>query len=321
MLNRVFQAGIRSIRGGAVGTVQGGIKTGDVPDALGAGVTGALGNAIVSEAFDAVRAAPGAIHSATGALSDALRGAEKVVQPELQGSLRQMLGDVAAEHGITIPDGTAMRDTAEQVGQAVKVKGSAIYKAVDDALDGTRFQTFDEQLSNVRRALRNDTGVDHDQTGRLIERLNDLEDAKANAQQQAINHGIDPKAFDKANAYWRQGSAIQDLSAKIRQSTGGLPDSLNEGSKAASAASGEVVSPSKLAPKVHSLRDSGRLAQALSQDRADDLLRAVESAKARTADISSKSKLAGKIGTAAAKAVAGAGAGTLAYEGIRHSLE
>jgi hypothetical protein len=316
LLNRVFQAGIRAVRGGAVGTIQGEVKSGgNTSDALASGAAGAVGSAILPEAIDAVKAAPRAV----SAISDAIRGAEPVVQPELQGAIRKVLSDVAAEHGISIPDGTAMRDTAEHVGQAIKAKGSELYKSIDEALEGTRFQSFDEQLSNVRKALRNDTGVDHDMTGRLIERLNDLEDAKAAAQQTAIDKGIDPKAFDQANAYWRQGSAIQDLSSKLRQSTSGLPENLKDGSKAASAASGEVISPNKLAPKVQALRDSGRLTQALgAQSRADDLVRYLESAKTRTAEIAANRKTIGKVavGTAAA-----AGAGGLAGEAIKHVIQ
>jgi hypothetical protein len=49
------------------------------------------------------------------------------------------------------------------------------------AVGGTRFQTFDDQLSNVRRALKNSAGIDPEADGRLVERINDLEDAKAAA--------------------------------------------------------------------------------------------------------------------------------------------
>lgn len=320
MLTRVFNAGVRALRGTAVGATQGALRSGgDTGTTVTSGVVAGAGNAVVPEAADAIKAGVKAAPRVVGAISDALRGAEKVVQPELQGSLRQTLTDVASDHGIKVPNGTAMRDAAEYVGQQIKAQGSAIFKSIDDALGGTKFQTFDEQLSAARRALRNDAGADHDYTGRLIERISDLEDAKANAQQQAIANGIDPKAFEKANAYWRQGSALQDLSAKLRQSTSGLPDNLRNGSKAASTASVEVVSPNRLAPKIHAMRDSGRLTQALgSQARVDDLLRSVESAKARTAAIAANRKTVGKIAVGAATA---AGAGGLAGEAIRHSLQ
>jgi hypothetical protein len=315
-LNRIVQLGLRAVRGSTIGAAQSGLKTGDATDAALSGIGAGLGNAVLPELPDfLLKDIPGAVTH----VSEALKGAEKVVQPDLQGSLRSILNDVAADHKITIPSGTAMRDYAENLGTQIKGRASSIYKTIDNAI-GTRFQTFDEQLSNVRRALRDDTGIDHDYTGKLIEREGQLTDAKAAAEAQAISNGVDPDTIKNANAYWRQGSALQDLSSKIRQSTSGLPDSLNNGSQAASTAHGEVVSPNRLAPAIHRLRDSGRLAQAVSDTRADDLLRAVESAKARTANISSKSKLVGDVGKVAAKSAIGAGAGTLAWETLKHTL-
>lgn len=314
LLNRVFQAGVRALRGGAVGAVQGGVKTDTASGASTAAVGAGLGNAVLPEIWAAGKAAPRVVNT----VSDALRGAEKVVQPELQSSLRQILSDTAAEHGITVPSDTAMRDTAEYVGQAIKDRASAIYRAIDEALD-TRFQAYDEQLSAVRNALRNDTAVDHEYTGKLTDKYNELEAAKASAQQKAVDAGISPDAFKQSGAYWRQGSALQDLSAKLRQATTGLPENLNNGSKAASTASGEVVSPNKLVSKIHTLRDSGRLAEALkSQSRVDDLLRSVEAGKARTAEIAANRKALSK---AAIGAAAAAGAGGVAGTAIRHALQ
>lgn len=317
-LMRIFDAGVRAIRSTAVGATQGALKSGgDVNDSIGAGIAGGVGSAVIPEAFDAVKAIP---HVA-GVVSEAMRGAEKVVQPELQGALRQMLSDVAAENGISVPKDKAMRDVAEHVGEQLKAKGSSLYRDIDTALGGTRFQSFDEQISNVRKALRNDTGVDHDLTGRLIERLNDLEDAKANAMHTAIEKGMDPRDFQQANAYWRQGSAIQDLSAIIRRSTSGLPENLKDGSDAANASNGEVVSPNKLSPAIHRMRDSGRLSQAIGPSRADELLRQVESARARTTDIAANRKIIRKVVTGGAAAAGATGLGYGGYEIAQHTLQ
>jgi len=315
-LNRLVQLGIRAARGATVGAAQGGLKTGDATDASLSGIGAGVGNAVLPElpAF-VMKDIPAAVTH----ISEVLKGAENVVQPQLQGSLRSILDDVASEHGITIPEGTAIRDYAENIAGQVKSRASSIYRAIDNAI-GTRFQAYDEQLSTVRRALRNDTGIDHDYTGKLLEREGQLTDAKSAAEQQAIANGVDPKTFQNANAYWRQGSALEDLSAKIRQSTSGLPDSLNNGSQTAQTANSEVVSPNRLAPQLHRLRDSGRLAQAVSDSRADDLIRTVESAKARTADISSKSKLAGDVGKVAVKSAIGAGTGALVWDTLKHAL-
>lgn len=317
-LSRLFQFAVRGARGGAIGSAQGALKSGgDASDTAGAGVAGGVGNAVVPEAFDLVKSVPGI----ADLVSEALRGPEKVVQPELQGSLRRILGEVAAENGITIPDDIAMRDLADHVGNKVKGKGSALYKDIDNSLGGTRFQTFDEQLSNVRKALRDDTGVDPDHTGRLIERLNDLEDAKAKAIQMAIEKGIDPHDFQQANQFWRQGSALNDFGVRIRRATSGLPENLRDGSPAAKAANGEVVSPNRLSPAVHSMRDSGRLSQAVGPQRADELLRQVESARARAAHIAANQKTIKKVVTSGAAAAGAAGAGYGGYEIARHALQ
>jgi len=318
IVSHIVEAGLRGLRGTAVGAAQGAVKSGGNPvDAGEAGIGAGLANFVLPEIGMGVRAVP----RLAGAVSDAVRGADTVVQPELQSSIRQILSDVAAEHGITVPSDIAMRDHAEFVGQAIKARATSIYRAIDDALEGTKFQSYDDQLSAVRKALRTDTGIDHDYTGKLVERLNELEDAKAAAQQKATDAGISPDAFNRANAYWRQGSAMQDLSAKIRQSTTGLPENLMNGSKAATNAAGEVVSPVKLAPRVHVLRDEGRLAEALNQSRADDLLRSVEAAKARTAQISATSRTLGTVARHAGYAAGAGTAGALGAEAIRHALE
>lgn len=317
-LSRLLNLTVRGARGAAVGSTQGALKSGgDASDTAGAGIAGGVGNALVPEAFDLVKSVPGI----AGTISEAVRGAERVVQPELQGSLRQILGEVAAENGVTVPKDIAVRDLADHVGNQLKSKGSALYKDIDNSLGGTRFQTFDEQISNVRKALRNDTGVDHDLTGRLIERLNDLEDSKAAAIKTAIEKGIDPRDFQQANQYWRQGSALQDFGLRLRRATSGLPDNLKDGSNAANAAKGEIVSPNKLSPSIHSLRDSGRLSQAVGPQRADELLRQVESARARTADIAGNRKTLKKVVTSGAAAAGAAGMGYGAYEVSRHAMQ
>jgi hypothetical protein len=319
VMTRIINAGVRALRGGVVGGIQGEIKSGgDTGTAIASGLGAGLGNAVIPEAFDAIKAAPGAIKGAYNALSEALQGAEKVVQPELQGSISKILSDVAADHGITIPDGTALRDTAEHVGTSIKGRASVIYQAIDDALEGTNLKSIEAKLENTQRALRDDTGVDHDYTGKLLEHESALNDQYEKFKQEAIAKGVKPEDFQNADRYWKQGSALQDLSAKIRQSTSGLPDNIRGDLKAP----GEVISPSKLAPRIHALRDSGRLSQALTRDlsasRGNDLLRSVEGAKARTADIGNTGKVVGKVASGVAHAAGLGGGALLAGDVIRH---
>jgi hypothetical protein len=220
VLNRIFQAGVRAVRGGVVGTIQGGIKSGgDSSQAIAGGVAGAVGNALVPEAIDALKATPKAIKGAYTAISEALQGAEKVVQPELQSGISNILKQVAAEHGIAIPDGTAVRDVAEHVGQSIKNQASSIYSKIDDALGGTDFKSVNRQLDAAQRAFNADTGFDPDVTGRLIEHINHLEDFKANLRQTALDAGIPEDAFTQADKLWRQRDCPTTSAMDQRQQT------------------------------------------------------------------------------------------------------
>jgi hypothetical protein len=73
---------------------------------------------------------------------------------------------------------------------------------------------------------------------------------------------------------------LEDLSKYIQTSTSGLRGDLAQGVNAAP----ESLSPAKLAPKANRLYNTGRLAQAVGEDRADDLLRAIETTKQQARD-------------------------------------
>jgi len=273
-LNRLVQLGIRAVRGATVGGIQGGLKTGDATDATLSGIGAGVGNAILPEISTIVtKDIPAAFN--LKAVQSVLQKGVDAAQGDFHDSLRGILSSVADDAGVKPAASDSLRDTAANVAQAVKAKASALYKQLDQAIGGTRFQTYDEQLSNVKRALRNSAGIDPDADGRLVERINDLEDAKAAAMEQAKANGVDPNLINQANAAYRQGSALEDLSKHIRASASGLRPELSTGDPAAS----EAISPAKLATRANRLYDSGRLQQALGDDRADDLLRATEQTK------------------------------------------
>lgn len=225
------------------------------------------------------------------AVADSLQNAKEGVQQELQtnlqgiqnewhGAVRDLFDSVAKEAGVEPKPAESLHDVAANTAAALKAKASDLYKQLDAAVGGTRFQTFDEQLSNVKRALRNSAGIDPDADGRLVERINALEDAKANALEQAKAAGVDPNLIHEANATHRQAMALEDLSKHIRSSMEGLRTDVAQGAKAAP----ESLSPAKLAPKANRLYNTGRLQQAIGEDRADDLLRAIESTKQAAKD-------------------------------------
>ena len=222
-----------------------------------------------------------ALTNTTARIQNEAATATQQATDEFHNGLRSLLNDVAKDAGVKPDASASLRDTAANVAQAVKAKASSLYQQLDKAVGGQRFQLWDEQLNNVRRALRNSAGIDPEADGRLVERINDLEDAKAAALDQAKANGVDPKLINDANAAYRQGSALEDLSKHIRASATGLRPELNNGVNAAQ----EVVSPAKLATKANRLYDSGRLQQALGDNRADDLLRATEQTRQKLQDI------------------------------------
>lgn len=242
-------------------------------DRAGEAVASGAGKAVnaVRKPFS-LKAVQEALQTSKDSIQQALQRNLQNVQDTWHGSVRDLFDQVAKEADAQPKPAESLRDVAANTAAAVKAKGSSLYRDIDNALGGTRFQTFDEQLSNVRRALRNDTGVDHDQTGRLIERLNDLEDAKATAIKTAIEKGIDPRDFQQASAYWRQGSALEDLSKHIQASTSGLRSELSQGLNATQ----EALSPAKLASRANRMYNTGRLQQAVGDGHANELLQNIE---------------------------------------------
>lgn len=190
------------------------------------------------------------------------------IQNDFHQSVRDLFDNVSKEAGVQPKPAESLRDVAANTAAAIKGKASGLYKQLDQAIGGTRFQTYDEQINNVKRALRNSAGIDPDADGRLIERINSLEDAKAAALDQAKAAGVDPKLIDQANAAWRQASALEDLSKHIQASTSGLRGDLAQGVNAAP----ESLSPAKLASRANRMYNTGRLQQALGEDHADELL-------------------------------------------------
>lgn len=289
LLSRVFNAGVRAVRGAAVGSVQAGAKTGDPVTAAKTGATTGVLAGVVPELPSVLKAArkpfsldavQDALENSKGTIQQSLQSDLQGIQDAWHGSVRDLFDQVAKEAGVQPKPSESLRDVAANTAAAVKAKASAMYKQLDQAVGGTRFQTFDEQIGNVKRALRNSAGIDPDSDGRLIERINQLEDAKAAALDQAKAAGVDPKLIDSANAAWRQASALEDLSKHVQASTSGLRGDLAQGVKAAP----ESLSPARLAPRANRLYNTGRLQQAIGDSRADELLKSIETTKQSAQD-------------------------------------
>ncbi len=227
-----------------------------------------------------LKAVQEALQNSKESVQQALQSNLQDVQEQWHGTVRDLFDDVAKDAGVQPNPAESLRDVAANTAAAVKAKASAMYKQLDQAVGGTRFQTFDEQIGNVKRALRNSAGIDPDADGRLIERVNQLEDAKSAALDQAKAAGVDPKLIDQAHGAWRQASALEDLSKHIQASTSGLRADLAQGVNAAQ----ESLSPAKLATRANRMYNSGRLQQAVGEDHADDLLKAIETTKQKAQD-------------------------------------
>jgi uncharacterized protein YjbJ (UPF0337 family) len=219
----------------------------------------------------------------------ALEGSNESIQRELEGSLKQiqegwhknirgLFDETAKEANVTPEPAKSLHDVPVNLAKALKSKASSLYKQLDQAIGGTRFQTFDEQIANVKRALRSSAGIDPDKDGALVERINDLETAKAKAVEEAITKGVDPKIIHEANAAYRQGSALEDLSKNVQSSMSGLRSDISAGAEAAP----ESLSPAKLATRANRMYNTGRLQQAVGENRADRMLSEAESATGKT---------------------------------------
>jgi Skp family chaperone for outer membrane proteins len=208
-----------------------------------------------------------------------LAGKTQNIQTGFHDAVRSLFGDVAADAGVKPAPAQSLHDLAGNIAAAIETKAKGLYSQIDQAMGGTAFQTYNQQIDNVRRALRTSAGINPDADGRLIERINDLEDAKSKAWELAKQAGVNPDLGDAANALWRQKSALEDLGKQVQGSITGLRADLANGVQAAQ----ETLSPAKLSTRANRLYNTGRLQQAIGE-RADDLLRATESTKQRLQD-------------------------------------
>jgi hypothetical protein len=201
----------------------------------------------------------------------------KSVQPKVQNAIATAIRQTAQEHGVSIPEGASVRDVAQTLSDAVRAKAHGLYQQLDAALGGTRFQTFDEQLTNIRNAIRDSLGIDPEKDAALAKRLQDVTNAR-NAVMDAVRKtGADPEnLIGQADTLHQRAMALQDVSKAVRASTDVHPSAANEANV-------------KLAPMFKRMQQlatpnprfpgtPSRLIQALGEQRAADLLHAVDSA-------------------------------------------
>jgi len=285
-LNAVVKAGLQALgRGAVIGGTQGAVKSGgDLGATVGGAVAGGVGNVLI----------PGAINSAKElpALFDTLKTVIKpgIIQDEFQNGIRGLLNDAAKESGVNPSGATSIRDVANDVSTALQSKAKQSYQALDDATGG-RVQRFSDSIKAVQQKLRNLNGIaTPDDESAWVERLNDLQDSHEKAMQEAEAAGVPRTLLDQANADFRKSMAMSDLSQNIRASSEGLRPELAAGAKKPIP---EKVNTGKLYSRVNKLYDSGRLQDALGDQRSGDLVRATNDAHAASQTAQNVRNLAG----------------------------
>lgn len=249
---------------GAIGDVVGGVAS-IAPALLGDEATAA-------KAGDATSAIKGAAGKAR-ALVDETAAAAKA-QPGVQSAVRGAAEDVADAEQVAPKAATSVRDAVQNVGDSVLERSKAAFNQLDEA-SGGRWQRFDDQLKNLRDKMDEVSGIDDNAYAKFSQRASDVEAAQNDLVNQLVHDGkIDPDLADSAKADYKQGNALHDLSAQIRNSASGLRPELGEGTP-------ETVDPAKLSPRLNKLFDSGRLQQALGDEGAAKLMKQVDEA-ART---------------------------------------
>jgi hypothetical protein len=207
----------------------------------------------------------------------------KSLQPKLQGAITSAIQDAAAEHGISIPDGTTVRDVTQTLSNALRSKAHGMYASLDSALGGTRFQSFEEAIDNVSRAIRDEVGLDPARDKQLADRLDDAKAARDAAVEQLQSKGISPDTITQADALHRRAMALRDVSKAVRASTDVHPSQLATGADNTAATNvrtkplwnrlQQLATPNPRYPGTPS-----RLVQAIGEDRAAQLLHDVDSA-------------------------------------------
>ncbi|HEX4068174.1 MAG TPA: hypothetical protein VHZ09_19300 [Acidobacteriaceae bacterium] len=214
LLTRAVQA----LRSATLGSAEG-TKTGHP-------VAGAALGAVAPAAGSLAATAAGKAAEAATPLLENIKAAIKpgVVQDAIQSEMRNVINDFANEAGVNPSAATSIRDVAHDVSGNLESKAKQSYQALDDAMGG-RAQRFQDAIKNVQQKIRELNGIDPDQEGAYVEKLNDLQAAHEKATDEATAElkaqGKDQTAkqlLDQANSDFRKNKAMLDLSKNIRAS-------------------------------------------------------------------------------------------------------
>jgi len=266
--------GTKDVVGGALdtATIPGGFMAPEAGELTGAGTDAALTQA--GRAARAVANAPSELRNAVSV---------KALQPKVQGAIASAIHDAAADHSITIPEGTNLRDVTQALSNELRAKAHGLYQQLDNALGGTRFQGFQEAIENIQQAIRDEVGIDPARDKQLSDRLADAKAARDAAIEQLQAKGVSPDTITQADALHRQAMALQDVSRAVRSATDVHPSQVASGADNVSSTNvrlkpmftklQQLATPNPKYPGTPS-----RLVQALGEQRAAQLVHDVDAA-------------------------------------------
>lgn len=302
----VIERGLTSLRNATVFGGEEAAKGGSPSDVAKAATVGAAAGPVIEGATAGAKAVVGAASERLGQLWASASG--KAIQGKLQDGIRSVISDVADEAGVTAESPTINR-SVEKLADGVQSKGKALFRQLDSATDG-KYTAIENKLKNVDLKLRDVTGID-DVDAASEERLLAQQAALRTQMEEEIDRatkaGLDPDIADQARAAWRQMSALRDIDTAVKRST----DTFN---------GAEVVSPQKLAPRLKALDDSGRLAEGLGDDSAQELLQQARDARDAVASHATKAEIGKSVAKGAAYGVGLGGTGVAVGKGVAHVL-
>jgi len=284
---------LKKIRGGDLSELPAGVAAQNyVKDVKAGNTSGAIGDVIggtasvlpmllgdeasVENAAKPVEIVKGAVEKAKPLVSEEAAGVTG--QPEVQSAVR----DVAKATEPTAIETPSIRSSVESAADQVYARSKGAYAQLDEATGG-RFQRFTDQIKNLQQKMNEVSGIDDSAFEQYELKRNEIETVQNNLIEQLVEEGkIDPKLADQAKADFKQSMALYDLDNAVKSSTTGVRPE-----QAVSGSTPEMLDPAKLNTRLQKLNDSGRLAQAVGEDGATQLIQRVDGAlRSRTSAIS-----------------------------------
>lgn len=266
-----------------------------VGDVAGGGVT--LGTALLGSpeargaAGDAIEGAEEGVSGAAKKITAPIRKGS--VQPEVQGNIREAVGNTATK---------SIAKTVEDSADAKYAEAKSQYQTFDKA-SGIDTKYIEDKLKANRIKLQQLTSSEEDMAteAKILKGQRDLEQTMNEGFERAKKAGVDPAIVDKARETFKQSQALYDLDNAVKKTTKGMRPDIGDAKSAAK--NPEVTDPEKFFNRINDMHRSGRLHDALGAKNADDLLSKANEALVKYRGIARNQKIA--VGSATMLGLAG----------------